>query len=166
MRTLKKIIVVMITLATLLGVCGCSDNPFAKKERPYEEVKKEVTDLSMRLTRKMLEGDYETLSNFIREEEKTAQVKQIITDINPSLNKDVVLSVESISVVPNSYSTEIEYKAMFLFEKTTYTFTFVMKMERRNDSWVINNMVALATDMRTLNKAYLEGKANDEEGKK
>ena len=165
MRTLKKILVIMITLATILGVCGCADNPFAKKERPYEEVKKEVTDLSMRLTRKMLEGDYETMVNFIREDEKTAQVKQIITSMDPSLQKDVILSVETISVVPNSYSTEIEYKAMFLFEKTTYSFTFVMKMERRGESWVINNMVALASDMRTLNKAYLDGKANDEDGK-
>ncbi|MBO4494934.1 MAG: hypothetical protein J5752_03655 [Clostridiales bacterium] len=162
MRTLKRIIIVMITLATLLGVCGCSGNPFQKKEKPYEEYKKEVTELSMRLTKKMLEGDYDTLSNFVRSEEDTAQVRQIITSISPELSKDVVLSMESISVVPKSYSTEVTYKAMFLFEKTSYSFTFVMKLERRGESWMINNMVALASDMRTLNKAYLDGKANDE----
>ncbi|MBP5295685.1 MAG: hypothetical protein J6Y95_08220, partial [Lachnospiraceae bacterium] len=136
--------------------------PFQKKEKPYEEYKKEVTELSMRLTKKMLEGDYDTLSNFVRSEEDTAQVRQIITSISPELSKDVVLSMESISVVPKSYSTEVTYKAMFLFEKTSYSFTFVMKLERRGESWVINNMVALASDMRTLNKAYLDGKANDE----
>ncbi|MBR2751916.1 MAG: hypothetical protein IKD90_12385 [Clostridiales bacterium] len=162
MKTLKKILIILITLSTLLGVCGCADNPFKKKERPYEEVKQEVTDLSMRLTRKMLEGDYDTLANFIRQEEATTQVKQIITGISPTLHNDVVLSVERVSVLPGSYSTEVEYKAMFLFEKTTYSLSFVMKIERRDDNWVINNMVALATDMRTLNKAYLDGKANDE----
>ncbi len=162
MKTLKKILIILITLSTLLGVCGCADNPFKKKERPYEEVKQEVTDLSMRLTRKMLEGDYDTLANFIRQEEATTQVKQIITGISPTLHNDVVLSVERVSVLPGSYSTEVEYKAMFLFEKSTYSLSFVMKIERRDDNWVINNMVALATDMRTLNKAYLDGKANDE----
>ncbi len=162
MKTLKKILIILITLSTLLGVCGCADNPFKKKGRPYEEVKQEVTDLSMRLTRKMLEGDYDTLANFIRQEEATTQVKQIITGISPTLHNDVVLSVERVSVLPGSYSTEVEYKAMFLFEKSTYSLSFVMKIERRDDNWVINNMVALATDMRTLNKAYLDGKANDE----
>jgi len=151
----------MITVAAILSACGCSGTLFKKDEKSYDELKKEVTELSMRLTRKMLAGDYNTLAPFIREEEATSQVKQIITNINPNLVDDVILTMESVSVLPGSYSTEIHYKTMFIFEKESYTFTFVMKLERREDSWIINNMVALASDMRTLNKAYLDGLAND-----
>ena len=163
MKFLKRMMIAILTVATLISVCSCANNPFKKKEKSYEEYKSEVVELSMRLAQKMIAGDYDTVSAFIPEDAKTKQIEQIIRGVSPELKEVVNITMGEVSVLPGSYSSDIHFKTTIIFKKSTYSFTFVIKLERSGESWHIINMTPLASDIRTLNQAYLDGKVKDEE---
>lgn len=163
MRTLKKIVTTLLVIATIFCMFGCSGiGLFSKETKSDEEYRKEATDISMRLAKKIMSGDYDTISRFIHTDDDVPEVKQTIQSMADGLVDDVLLVIEEVDMNDASHSANVHFRASINFRKSAYTMTFVIKLVY-DGGWIINNVQPVIADIRSLSQAYIDGKKKDNE---
>ncbi len=164
MRTLKKIVTTLLVIATVFCLFGCSGTGlFGKETKSNEEYKKEATDISMRLAKRIISGDYETISYYIHKDDATDDVKNAIKGMSAGLIDDALLVIEEVDMNTVVHSANVTFRASVNFKKSSYSMSFVMKLVNEDGHWYINNIEPVVADIRTLSRTYEDRKKKDNE---
>ena len=162
MRTLKKIVTTLLVMATIFSLFGCSGNGiFSTETKSDEEYRKEATEISMRLAKKIMSSDYDTVASFTHNDDNTPEYKEAILNMETGLVDDVMLVIEEVDMDDKSHTANVHFRASINFSKTFYTSSFVMKMVYDSGHWYINNAQAVVSDIRSISQSYKEGKKSD-----
>ena len=162
MRTLKEIVTTLLVMATIFSLFGCSGNGiFSSETKSDEEYRKEATEISMRLAKKIMSSDYDTIVSFTRNDDITPEFKEAVMGMESGLVDDVMLVIEEVDMDEQSHSANVHFRASINFTKSFHTSSFVMKMVYDSGHWYINNAQAVVSDIRSLSLAYKEGKKSD-----
>ena len=146
-------------LSLLVGMCSCSEGVgiFRRDERTIDDFKREATEISVRILNRIFKGDYDTVKNFVSSDE-AKQIKPVMGELSPEMSRSAMVIVEEVNIEEGSYDTDVHYRVTFRSTTITRSFSFVMKMERNGNGWVISNALPLFADMRELNETYLDWK--------
>ncbi len=154
--------VLMIVVITA-GLCGCSGNPFVKKDsRTIEEYQAEAKDLGYYLVRRMFIADYESIKSYVKKDERD-KVEQIVTALDSRLYNDAEVDIVSVYTDEKTHETNVSFRITLRFLTSTSSSVCQMSMSPSGSSWKINNAIPFCLDIQNVNDMYIEGKKQDEE---
>ena len=149
-------------MATIFSLFGCSGTGiFSSETKSDEEYRKEATEISMRLAKKIMSSDYDTVASFTHSDDLTPEYKEAVLGMEAGLVDDTMLVIEEVDMDDKSHSANVHFRASINFSKSYHTSSFVMKMVYDNGHWYINNAQAVVSDIRQLSQAYKDGKKSD-----
>lgn len=162
----KRVLTIMLVLSVLMGVCGCQSIPFLNKDkRTKNDFQQEAMDLSERILRRILAGDFDSVDRYIRDVDKD-NVKSVVDNMAPGLANRSTITIEEVFTEDGSYDTEVHYRLSIYYMKEVSSVSFVMRLERSGDSWIVSNASTLFFDIEALNEKYAEELQKEDEAKK
>ena len=135
---------------------------FKKDDRSVDDYKKEATELSYYLIRRMFIADYDSVNSYVNKGDR-GEVQTVVLSLDTGLYKDAEVAISAINIDEETYSTTIEYRITLTFERDTNAFLCKMRMTRSGNSWRIANAIPFCSDLQKINDAYLNGKKVDEQ---
>lgn len=162
-KRIKRIVAICLFLAVSISMCGCSTmSIFKKDDRTVDDYKKEATELSYYLIRRMFIADYDSVNSYVNKSDR-GEVKTAVLSLDTGLYKDADVAISAINIDEETYSTTIEYRITLTFERDTKAFLCKMRMTRSGSSWRIANAIPFCSDLQKINDAYINGKKIDEQ---
>lgn len=161
-----KFIAVMMIVTLVAGLCGCSGNPFVKKDsRTIAEYQAEAKELGYYLVRRMFIGDYASIKTYVKSEERD-KVEEIVTSLDSRLYDEAQVEIVSVYTDEKTHETSVSFRITLSFITNTSSSICQLSMSPSGSSWKINNAVAFCMDIQNINDIFLEGKKQDEELRK
>ena len=162
-KGIKRIVAICLFLAVSISMCGCSVvSIFKKDDRTVDDYKKEATELSYYLVRRMFIADYDSVNSYVNKSDR-GEVKTVILSMDTGLYTDAEVAISAIHIDEETYSTTIEYRITLVFDRDTKSFLCQMRMNRSGGSWRIGNAVPFCADLQRISDAYVNGKKEDEQ---
>ncbi len=162
-KRINRIVAICLFLVVSISMCGCSAmSIFKKDDRTVDDYKKEATELSYYLIRRMFIADYDSVNSYVNKSDR-GEVKTAVLSLDTGLYKDADVAISAINIDEETYSTTIEYRITLTFERDTKAFLCKMRMTRSGSSWRIANAIPFCSDLQKINDAYINGKKIDEQ---
>ena len=161
-RRIKKLVAICLFLAVSISMCGCSVlSIFKKDDRSVDDYKKEATELSYYLIRRMFIADYDSVNSYVNKGDRS-DVQPMVLSMEKGLYKDAEVAISSVHIDEDTYSTTVEFRITLVFDRGTRSFLCQMRMSRSGSSWRIANAIPFCSDLQRINEAYVSGKKEDE----
>lgn len=153
----------MMIVTLVAGLCGCSGNPFVKKDsRTIEQYQSEAKELSYYLIRRMFIADYASIKSYVNSSERE-KVEEIVTSLDTRLYDEAQVAIVSVYTDEKTHETSIGIRITLSFQTSTSSSICQLSMSPSGSSWKINNAVAFCMDIQNVNEVFIEGKKMDEE---